>query len=44
MINPEITEKSTQMILSEEACLSLPGEQGAVRRYRSISVSYLDPE
>ena len=44
MINPEIIEKSTQMILSEEACLSLPGEQGTVRRYKKITVSYLDPE
>lgn len=44
MINPEITEKSTQMVLSEEACLSLPGEQGTVRRHKKITVSYLDPE
>lgn len=44
MINPEIIEKSTQMVLSEEACLSLPWEQGIVRRYKQISVSYYDPE
>lgn len=44
MINPEIIEKSTQTVLSEEACLSLPWEQGTVRRYRQITVSYHDPE
>jgi len=44
MINPEIIEKSEQLILSDEACLSLPGETGTVRRHKSITVSYLDPE
>ncbi len=44
MINPEIVEKSEQLTLSDEACLSLPGETGTVKRYKSVTVSYLDPE
>jgi len=44
MINPEIIEYSSEIMASEEACLSLPWEQWVVRRYKQITVSYLDPE
>lgn len=44
MINPEIVEKSSQTMIGEEACLSLPWEQGNVKRYKKITVSYYDPE
>lgn len=44
MINPEITEKSSQVVMSEEACLSLPWDQWNVKRYKKITVSYYDPE
>ncbi len=44
MINPEIISHSDAVVSSDEACLSLPGEQGTVQRYKQITVSYLDPE
>jgi peptide deformylase len=40
MINPEIISRSDDLQVSEEACLSLPGEHGVVRRYRSVTVRY----
>lgn len=42
MINPEIIEKSKEMVISDEACLSIPNFKGKVRRHKSIVVEYLD--
>jgi len=42
MINPEIIEKSQDMILWREACISLPDILGTVKRHKSITVRYLD--
>ena len=42
MINPEIIEKSQDMILWREACISLPDILGTVKRHKSIIVRYLD--
>lgn len=42
MVNPEILSKSDKMIVSEEACLSLPKVQGDVLRHETIKVSWLD--
>lgn len=42
MINPEIIEKSKEMLISDEACLSLPNLKGNVKRHKSIVVEYLD--
>lgn len=41
-LNPEIKKKSTTMIDSEEACLSVPGLYGLVRRHKRISGEALD--
>ena len=43
MINPEIVETSPTTILWEEACLSLPGMTGKVKRYQRIKVRFFDP-
>ena len=40
MVNPQIISKSDQMIVSEEACLSLPKLQGKVLRHETIKVSW----
>ncbi|HOG15553.1 MAG TPA: peptide deformylase [Candidatus Absconditabacterales bacterium] len=42
MINPEIIEKSNEMLVSEEACLSVPDVIGKVKRHQNIVVEYLD--
>lgn len=42
LINPEIIEHSQETQISEEACLSLPGEQGKVQRYEWIVVKFQD--
>lgn len=42
MINPEIKEFSQDTIIWEEACISLPDILGKVKRYKSITVEYLD--
>ena len=42
MINPEITSHSEETEYAEEGCLSLPGQWGDVKRYKEITVSYLD--
>lgn len=42
MINPEIKEVSQDMIIWEEACISLPDILGKVKRHKSITVEYLD--
>lgn len=40
MVNPEIIQKSTQVILGEEGCLSVPNERGLVERAEQITVQY----
>ena len=42
LVNPKILEKSEEMQESEEACLSLPGEQWYVMRHQWIVVEYQD--
>ena len=42
MINPKIIEKSKEIILREEACISLPNCLGMVRRHHTIVVEFLD--
>jgi len=42
MINPIITEKSNEMIIEKEACLSVPDVIGYVKRHKSITVEYTD--
>lgn len=42
MINPEIKEFSKDTIIWEEACISLPDILGKVKRYKSLTVEYLD--
>ena len=42
LINPEIVDKSKEMQISEEACLSVPGEQGNVKRHQRIVVKFQD--
>jgi peptide deformylase len=42
LINPEITEKSDEMLIAEEGCLSVPGIFDGVERAKEIRVSYLD--
>ena len=42
LINPSIVESSQEMQVSEEACLSVPGEQGNVQRHQRIVVKFQD--
>lgn len=42
MINPEIISKSDKMIVSEEACLSLPRRSGDVLRHQSVKIARTD--
>lgn len=42
LINPEIIKHSEEIQISEEACLSLPGERGFVERFQRVEVQYLD--
>lgn len=44
LINPVITRHSFLKEDSEEGCLSVPEFFGIVRRWRSVTVSYLDRE
>ncbi|MFZ1654980.1 MAG: peptide deformylase [Candidatus Moraniibacteriota bacterium] len=41
-INPSITSASTDKILFEEGCLSLPGEFFAIERSERVTVRYFD--
>ena len=41
MINPEIIDRSTQLIQGWEGCLSVPDLRGLVPRHQSIEVKYL---
>jgi peptide deformylase len=42
MANPEITRASQETVLGTEGCLSVPGIQGDVERYESITVKGLN--
>ena len=42
MINPVAIEKSSEIVISEEACLSVPNVIWKVKRHKSILVEYLD--
>lgn len=42
MINPKIINKSKEMIIWEEACISLPNCSGKVKRHKNITVEFLD--
>ncbi len=42
LINPEITSRSQEIILSEEGCLSLPGEFFPIIRSETVTVRYLN--
>lgn len=42
LINPKIIDHSKEKQISEEACLSIPGEQGKVERQQRIIVEYQD--
>ncbi len=42
MINPEIKDLSQDMIIWEEACISLPDIFGKVKRHKSLTIEYLD--
>jgi peptide deformylase len=44
MINPEIIEKSKDMITAIEGCLSYPGISAPIERHQTIKVKYLDEE
>ena len=43
-INPEIVEKSDEMIRDMERCLSAPGRSGDIRRHLRITLKYQDKE
>lgn len=40
MINPVIISKSKEKFIFDEACLSVPGQNGDVFRHRTIKVQY----
>jgi len=42
LINPKITKKSWKREDGEEGCLSIPGIFGIVKRYKSITVNFID--
>ena len=42
VINPEIIWRSPQKVVMEEACLSIPGVMGNVKRPRKITLRYTD--
>ncbi len=42
MINPVIVDRSKEMIIWEEACLSLPDTFGDVKRHKIVIVEFLD--
>jgi peptide deformylase len=44
MINPEILERSDEMRLHEEGCLSIPDFTAEVERPAITRVAYIDPE
>ncbi len=42
MVNPKIIEKSEEMVVFNEGCLSVPGQSAEVERHESVVVEYLD--
>jgi peptide deformylase len=42
MANPDITRTSTETLLGTEGCLSIPGIQGDVERFESLTVKGLN--
>lgn len=42
MINPVIVDRSKEMIVQEEACLSLPDIFGNVKRNKIVTVEFMD--
>jgi peptide deformylase len=40
MVNPEIIEQSSQTVLGEEGCLSVPNERGQVARAEQVTVQF----
>ncbi|NRB10207.1 MAG: peptide deformylase [Rickettsiaceae bacterium] len=42
MINPEIIERSKEMVTADEGCLSLPGIRISVERSKEVKVKYMD--
>ena len=42
MLNPRIIDRSTETMVSEEGCLSLPGAGLKVERYAKVTVEYED--
>ena len=42
MVNPEIIWKSEEKEISEEGCLSVPGQRAEVERPAAIKIKYLD--
>ena len=40
LVNPQIVERSEEMVLGPEGCLSIPGVTVEVPRHRSITVEY----
>lgn len=42
LVNPKIIANSEKKLISEEACLSLPGERWDVERYEWVVVEYQD--
>jgi peptide deformylase len=44
MFNPVITKRSFRQEWGEEGCLSIPGVYGDVKRFKSVSCRFIDPE
>jgi peptide deformylase len=42
LVNPEIIQRSTEMALNEEGCLSVPGVYDRVERHARVTVRALD--
>lgn len=42
MVNPRIIERSDEMVLHNEGCLSIPREYADVERHSEVTVEYLD--
>jgi peptide deformylase len=42
LINPKITTKSKEKVISEEGCLSFPGEFFPISRHANVQVRYID--
>ncbi len=42
IINPEIVDRSTEMVDGSEGCLSLPGYAGSVMRHKAVTIKALN--